>query len=99
MNFRALMRWPEGHENIRRGYTWIMAALAQGAVIVPDPANFLPPELKQHEPIIEGTEPDTKEQEADAPTGRKNRRRRRLHEPGAGVHDASEGRTKDDANG
>lgn len=99
MNFRALMRWPTGQEGIRTGTTWIQAAIAQGAKIIPSPINRIPDELKKHVATQEGIEQDTQDRAGDAPESRKDRRRRRKHEAGAGVHASPEGRPKHDANG
>ena len=81
--YKALMRWPNGATARRSGTLFIQAALAQGAVIVEDPANRIPPEWDndRHHVIPEEQPSQGQAPPTGAPAeGKIRKRRRRINE-------------------
>jgi len=82
--YKARVLWPNGLTVIRTGTLFIRAALAQGAVIVPDPVNnvpdeWLPKTLPDGNPE-EDSSPAPAQPEASEAPAKGRGKRRRIHE-------------------
>ena len=82
--YKARVLWPNGLTVIRTGTLFIRAALAQGAVIVPDPVNnvpdeWLPQTLPDGNPKEDSSGAQAQPEATEAPAKGRGKRRR-IHE-------------------